>query len=40
MPSCQISWSKNVNENEKAYSYLMCNIVSLGEMDGKTEPSS
>ena len=35
MPSCKISWWKNVNQNEKNYSYLIYNIVSLGKMAGK-----
>ena len=37
MPSCQISWWKNVNEKGKTFSYLIYNIFNLGKMAGKYE---
>ena len=36
MPSCKISWWKNVSEKGKNYSHLIYNIFSLGKMAGKT----
>ena len=33
MPSCKISWWKNVNENGKKSLYLIYNIVSLDNLE-------
>ena len=35
MPSCEISWWKNVNEKGTEISYLIYNIFDLGKMAGK-----
>ena len=35
MPSCKISWCKNVHEKGKVCSNLIYNIVSLGKVAGK-----
>ena len=35
MPSCKISWGKNVSEKGKNYSHLIYNIFSLGKMAEK-----
>ena len=36
MPSCKISWWKNVNETGRNSLYLIYNIFSLGKMAGKS----
>ena len=40
MPSCKISWWKNVHEKGKICSKFIYNIVNLGKMAGKTQPFS
>ena len=35
MPSCEISWWKNVSEKEKNFFTLIYNISSLSKMAGK-----